>query len=84
MIDFEIPEDAKIVRERVRRFVQEHCIPTEEGLTADTFEEKLAVLRKEARAQGLWVPFFPKDWGGMGLKPLANALVEISKARLRG
>ena len=27
MIDFEIPEDAKIIRETVRKFVREHCIP---------------------------------------------------------
>lgn len=77
MIDFEIPEDAKIVRETVRKFVREHCIPAEDGLTAETFDEKLAALRVKARDAGLWCPFIPEEHGGMGLKPLANALVQM-------
>lgn len=77
MIDFTIPEETKAIREKVRKFVHDYAIPAEEGLTADTFDEKLAALRVEARAQGLWCPFFPEEWGGMGLKPLANALVQM-------
>ncbi|MEM9226299.1 MAG: acyl-CoA dehydrogenase family protein, partial [Pseudomonadota bacterium] len=34
-------------------------------------------LRGKARAQGLWLPFIPKEHGGMGLGPLANALVQM-------
>ena len=37
----------------------------------------LGKLRKKARAQGLWCPFIPKEYGGMGLGPLANALVQM-------
>jgi len=37
----------------------------------------LAELRKKARAQGLWLPFIPVEHGGMGLGPLANALVQM-------
>ena len=37
----------------------------------------LGKLRKKARAQGLWCPFVPKEYGGMGLGPLANALVQM-------
>lgn len=77
MIDFEIPEETKQIREKVRRFVQQECIPTEQELTADNYEDVLAGLRVKARAEGLWMPFFPKEWGGMGLKPLANALVQM-------
>lgn len=77
MIDFEIPEDAKEVRARVRKFVQEECIPAEQELEHRPFKEVLAELRAKARAQGLWCPFMPKEWGGMGLGPLANALVQI-------
>src|SRR5205814_786285 len=40
-------------------------------------EEVLGKLRKKARAQGLWCPFVPKAYGGMGLGPLANALVQM-------
>lgn len=77
MIDFELPEDAKAVRNTVRKFVREECHPAEEICTADNFEETLAELRTKARAQGLWCPFVPKEHGGMGLGPLANALVQM-------
>ena len=32
-IDFEIPAEAKAVRERVRQWVQDECIPAEARLT---------------------------------------------------
>ena len=77
-IDFTIPEDAKEVRERVRRWVQEECIPAEKQMSAGKpYKEVLVELRKKARAQGLWLPFIPKEHGGMGLGPLANALVQM-------
>jgi acyl-CoA dehydrogenase len=77
MIDFEIPDETKLVRAQVREFVQSVCIPAEQNLNVDTFDGILAELRLKARAQGLWCPFFPIEWGGMGLKPLANALVQM-------
>ena len=77
-IDFTIPEEAKEVRERVRKWVQEECIPAEKEMAAGKpYKEVLAELRKKARAQGLWLPFFPVEHGGMGLGPLANALVQM-------
>jgi len=80
MINFEIPEDAKLVQTKVRAFIELHCKPAEGALTAETFDEILAGLRKKARAEGLWCPFFPENWGGMGLGPLANALVQMELA----
>src|SRR5579863_685541 len=76
-IDFEIPKDAKEVRERVRRWVQDECIPAEKQLHEQPYKEVLGDLRTKARAQGLWLPFIPKEHGGMGLGPLANALVQM-------
>jgi len=76
-IDFEIPPEAKEVRERVRRWVQDECIPAEKELESKPLAEVLAPLRKKARAQGLWCPFVPEAYGGMGLGPLANALVQM-------
>jgi len=77
-IDFEIPAEAKAIRERVRQWVHDECIPAEKKLMdgAD-YKETLAELRKKARAQGLWCPFIPKEYGGMALGPLANALVQM-------
>lgn len=77
-IDFEIPAEAKAVREKVRQWVHDECIPAEKRLAAgEDFKTLLAELRKKARAQGLWLPFIPKEHGGMGLGPLANALVQM-------
>jgi acyl-CoA dehydrogenase len=77
-IDFEIPEDAKKIRERVRQWVHDECIPAEKKLLAGAdYKETLGALRKKARAQGLWCPFIPKEYGGMALGPLANALVQM-------
>lgn len=77
-LNFEIPADAKAIREKVRQWVHDECIPAEKQLLAGAdYKETLAALRKKARAQGLWCPFIPKEHGGMGLGPLANALVQM-------
>jgi acyl-CoA dehydrogenase len=77
-IDFEIPEEAKAIRARVREWVQDECIPAEKRLKdKESYKTVLAELRAKARAQGLWLPFIPKEHGGMGLGPLANALVQM-------
>jgi acyl-CoA dehydrogenase len=77
-IDFEIPAEAKAVREKVRAWVHDECLPAEKELLAGRdYKELLAELRAKARKQGLWLPFIPKEHGGMGLGPLANALVQM-------
>src|SRR5271170_7612830 len=77
-IDFEIPAEAKAIRERVRQWVHDECIPAEKRLVDKaSYKTVLAELRAKARAQGLWCPFVPKEHGGMGLGPLANALVQM-------
>ena len=77
-IDFEIPAEAKAVRERVRQWVHDECIPAETKITdKDSYKSVLGDLRGKARAEGLWLPFIPTEYGGMGLGPLANALVQM-------
>src|SRR6266852_5477359 len=76
-IDFEVPAEAKAIREKVRKWVQEECIPAEKELDTKPLDEVLGKLRTKARAKGLWCPFVPKEYGGMGLGPLANALVQM-------
>ena len=81
-IDFTIPDEAKEVRARVRQWVEDACIPAEKKLAdGGDYKEILAELRKKARAEGLWLPFIPKEHGGMGLGPLANALVQMELGR---
>lgn len=84
-IDFEIPAEAKAVREKVRQWVADECIPAEKLIhDKDSYKSVLADLRTKARAHGLWLPFIPTEYGGMGLGPLANALVqmELGKSHL--
>jgi acyl-CoA dehydrogenase len=77
-IDFEVPEEAKAMRARVRQWVHDECIPAEKRLTdGGDYKTILNELRTKARAQGLWLPFIPVADGGMGLGPLANALVQM-------
>ena len=77
-IDFEIPDEAKAVRAKVRQWVHDECIPAEKRLIAgEDYKTVLNELRVKARAQGLWCPFIPPEHGGMGLGPLANALVQM-------
>ena len=77
-IDFEIPDDAQLIRERVRKWVHDECIPAEQRLIdGEEYKTVLGELRTKARDQGLWCPFIPEEHGGMGLGALANALVQM-------
>ena len=77
-IDFAIPPEAAAIREKVRQWVHDVCIPAEKEVTSvETYKATVAKLREQAKAQGLWMPFVPKEYGGMGLGPLANALVQM-------
>ena len=77
-IDFEIPAEAKAIRAKVRQWVHDECIPAQEKIKDKaSYKKVIDELRKKARAQGLWMPFVPKEYGGMGLGPLANALVQM-------
>src|SRR5690348_14497852 len=76
-IDFEIPAEAKAIREKVRKWVHEECIPAEKELDSKPLADVLGPLRAKARARGLWCPWVPKEYGGMGIGPLANALVQM-------
>ncbi len=61
-IDFEVPAEAKAIREKVRQWVHDECIPAEKELDTKPLEEVLGKLRKKARAgpvvpiraEGIW------------------------------
>ena len=48
-IDFEIPAEAKAIREKVRKWVHEECIPAEKELATKPLPEVLGPLRAKAR-----------------------------------
>jgi acyl-CoA dehydrogenase len=77
MIDFTIPLELEAIRDRVAEFMQQHVYPNEskmvedEGLPVDLENE----LQREVKAQGLWAPNLPQEWGGMGIGFIGQALV---------
>jgi acyl-CoA dehydrogenase len=81
MIDFTIPSEAQAVRAHVARFVDERVLPAEEQISTRPYFDIVRDLQAAARAEGLWCPFVPREWGGMGLRHLANALVQIELGR---
>jgi acyl-CoA dehydrogenase len=53
-IDFTIPPEAQAIRERVRRWVHDECIPAEKRLLdGKDYKSLLSELRGKARTQGL-------------------------------
>lgn len=81
MVDFTIPADARAVRDEVRQFITDTVLPAEAQVGTRPYFDIVAELQQAARARGLWCPFVPVEWGGMGLAHLANALVQIEVGR---
>src|SRR4051812_1743227 len=81
MIDFEIPDETKALRARVASFIDEHALPAEHEVGTRPYMDIVRDLQKIARAEGLWCPFVPEQWGGMGLSHLENAIVQIEVGR---
>ncbi|MGH6883509.1 MAG: acyl-CoA dehydrogenase family protein, partial [Hypericibacter sp.] len=71
-MDFALSPEIEDYRRRIRAFVEDHVIPVEADPTAydaheNIREDRLAILRQKARAQGLWALQMPKKLGGQGL-----------------
>ena len=76
-MDFELPEDIRLLRETVRKFVDRELIPIEmhsmEG--PELKPEYKTSLEAKARELGLWKLDTPAEFGGQGLSLLALAVV---------
>ena len=76
-MDFELPEDIRLLRETVRKFVDRELIPIEmhsmDG--PDLKPEIKKSLEAKARELGLWQLDTPAEFGGQGLSLLALAVV---------
>src|SRR5258705_13808525 len=71
-MDFTLSPEIEDIRLRTRRFVEAYVLPLEAdpGSYDDHENIRLDVLRAvqaKARAEGLWAPQAPKDYGGMAL-----------------
>ena len=77
MIDFSISPELGATRQRTAAFMDEFVYPNEsklvedEGLPADLEMD----LQRRVKALGLWAPNLPREWGGMGIGYIGQALV---------
>ncbi len=77
MIDFSISPELEVTRQRAAGFMEEFVYPNEsklvedEGLPADLESD----LQRRVKALGLWAPNLPREWGGMGIGYIGQALV---------
>src|SRR4051794_8663857 len=81
MIDFSFPDEVQALRVRVAAFVDDVVLPAEGQIGQRSYWEIVSELQVAARDAGLWCPFIPVEWGGMGLGHLANAVVQIEICR---
>jgi acyl-CoA dehydrogenase len=77
MIDFSISPELEATRQRTTAFMDEFVYPNEsrmvedEGLPADLELD----LQRRVKALALWAPNLPREWGGMGIGYIGQALV---------
>jgi acyl-CoA dehydrogenase len=77
MIDFTIPPELETARRAVAAFMDQHVYPKEnrivedEGIPAELERD----LQEQVKSQDLWAPHLPKEWGGMGIGFIGQALV---------
>jgi len=90
-MDFEVPEDLKMIQSLIRDFVNDQLKPLEReilGRAADLSdvrmflpEENEEKLIKMAMDMGLWGVGVPEELGGVGLSTFGNCLVEEELAQ---
>ncbi len=76
-MDFELPEELRMLKDTVRRFVDNEIIPIERE-AYDGHELKpdvRASLEEKARELGLWLFDVPEEYGGLGMGLLARIVV---------
>jgi len=90
-MDFEIPEELKMVQSMVRDFVTDQLKPLERivlGRAADLSDAQMYLpadkeqeLMAMVKDMGLWGVSVPEELGGVGLSTLGNCLVEEELAQ---
>ena len=76
-MEFELPEELRLLKENVRRFVDRELIPLEREVVNDVKAQKELPnrLRDKAQALGLWLYDVPEEFGGLGLGMMAKVIV---------
>jgi len=79
-MDFELPEEMKMLQDMAYRFAQAEIAPVSEE--CDRGETYTPELRKKAGQNGLVSPWIPEEYGGAGVGILGNALVMEQFSRI--
>jgi acyl-CoA dehydrogenase len=76
-MDFELPEELRLLKDNVRRFVDRELIPLERDVVNDVKMQNALPhrLRGKAEALGLWLYDVPVEFGGLGLGMAAKIIV---------
>jgi len=84
---WEIPEELRMIRDTVRRFMVQEVKPLEDKLPHDAYtlpDAELKALQAKAQEVGIWNVQTPVEYGGAGLSLLGQCVVaeEASKCRM--
>ena len=77
-MDFDPPEAVRPLLARIEQFIADRVIPAEAHVLDVGFragEPRLAELRAECKAAGMWGPQLPAELGGLGLGLVEHGLV---------
>jgi acyl-CoA dehydrogenase len=83
---WELPEEHRMLRDTIRRFMQEEVKPLEDTLPHDAYTPEpadLAALQKKAKSIGLWLFETPAEHGGTGLNLLGQCVAAEEAAKCR-
>jgi acyl-CoA dehydrogenase len=83
-MDFDLPEELRILKETVRRFVDKELIPLEREYRPEGEEmpERLIKpLQEKTKALGLWMLDVPQEYGGAGLDLLSRCVIQEEVSR---
>jgi len=82
-MDFELPEELRLLKDNLRKFVDKELIPREREVVNDIKLQKALPqkLRPKVDELGLWQYDVPEELGGLGLGMMAKVIVwtEISR-----
>jgi acyl-CoA dehydrogenase len=84
---FTLPDELRVLRDQIRRFVRDEIIPLEQRLDPDAPgipDEEFERLAAKTRAAGLWALGAPEEHGGGGLDTFSMCVVleEMSQHRM--
>ena len=83
---WELPEELRMLRDTIRRFMKEEVKPVEDKLPHDAYTpepEQLKDLQRKARDLGLWCFETPAEHGGAGLSLLGQCVAAEETAKCR-